>query len=480
MTTDEPDPVTFTVSLNENLPAEMREGFPLTTTVSYGEVKKITMHEDMAPTSTSSGSNRIERSKAIHIRTEGGKKVSVQGFNDNVRTTDGFVAFPCDAMRNSVFNRFEYMALSAGQRVGGEGIQKRSLFVIVPCDDQTVVRIEPTQRLTLSGLFDLPGRPSAVQVEPGSFATFTANSGQTILITHSDDLSGTIIRGRNPLAIFSGHECADVPADVTACDHLVEQMPLGMAYGRTFFFVPLAARAAGDLFRVGTLTDGTKITVTCVTSPGDVPKILEPMEEDSLIDRGEILTFRTPSNTANVASYKQSYCCLDATKPVVVAQYSIGYSADASLVGKPATEVGDPFMTIIPPVNQYINNYTVTSLEGAAGPFPYRYINLAIAAQFFDNTANSRQQIMVNGTVASPIDGYIPFYCSNNEICGYGAQVEVNRGTINIYHERPDYGLLVSYYAYQQQNSYGLPLGFEFTPFSGMQISCVPKTTLML
>ena len=98
MTTDEPDPVTFTVSLNENLPAEMREGFPLTTTVSYGEVKKITMHEDMAPTSTSSGSNRIERSKAIHIRTEGGEKVSVQGFNDNVRNTDGFVAFPCDAL----------------------------------------------------------------------------------------------------------------------------------------------------------------------------------------------------------------------------------------------------------------------------------------------------------------------------------------------------------------------------------------------
>ena len=138
---------------------------------------------------------------------------------------------------------------------------------------------------------------------------------------------------------------------------------------------------------------------------------------------------RTPSNTANVASYKQSYCCLDSTKPVVVAQYSIGYSSDANLVGKPATEVGDPFMTIIPPVNQYINNYTVTSLEGAAGPFAYWYINLAIAAQFFDNTANSRQQSMVNGTVASPIDGYIPFYCSNNEICGYGAQVEVNRGT---------------------------------------------------
>ena len=87
-------------------------------------------------------------------------------------------------------------------------------------------------------------------------------------------------------------------------------MPLGMAYGRTFFVVPLAARAAGDLFHVGTLTDGTKITVTCVTSPGDVPKILEPMEEDSLIDRGETLTFRTPSNTANVGCCSVQYWVL--------------------------------------------------------------------------------------------------------------------------------------------------------------------------
>lgn len=465
VSTDEPEPVTFTVSLNENLPDELKEGFPLTTTVSYGEVKKINIHKDMAPTATASGTNRIERSKAIHIRTEGGKKVSVQGFNDEFRTTDGFMAFPCDAMRNSIFTRYEYFVLAGDQQAGADDPQKSSLFLIIPCDDNTVVRLEPSQTLDLS-LSDLPSQPPP-QIIAGRTGSFTANAGQTILIEHPNDLSGSIVRGSKPLVVISGHECAEVPLDVTACDHLVEQMPPGMAYGQTFFLVPLAARVSGDFFRVGTLTNGAEVTITCVNSIGDDPKNIEPIEGDSVINRGETLTFLTPRNEANNANYKPSYCCLDASKPVLVAQYSTGYSYDASLTGKPAVEVGDPFMSIIPPVTQYMNNYTITSFDGLAGPFPFRYVNLAIAAEFFNNSVSARQQIRINGSAASPLDGYIPFYCSNNEICGYGAQVEVTSGTINIYHERPDVGLSMSNYAYQLQNSYGFPQGYELTPISG-------------
>ena len=468
VSTDEPEPVTFTVSLNENLPAEMREGFPLTDTVSYGEVKKITLHEDMAPVTSAAGTNGIERSKAIRVQTEGGKKVSVYGFNDDIRTTDGFMAFSCDGMRNSVFNRYEYVVLSGDQRAGEDDTKKSSLFLIVPCDDATVIRVEPSQLLTLDGLADLPRPPSATQVGPSATttSTFNANAGQTILIKHPNDLSGSIIRGSGPLVVMGGHECGEVPLDVTACDHLVEQMPPGLALGRTFFLVPIAPRVSGDQFRVSTLTENTQVTVTCVTLPGDEPKPLT-LQSEGRIDRGGLLVFMTPGNSGNVAGWKPNYCCLDATEPVIVAQYSTGYSSDSGLIGKPATEVGDPFMSIIPPVTQFMNNYTMTSLAGASGPFPFRYVNLAITSDFFDNSVSDRQQVRVDGSAASPIDAWIPFYCSNKEICGYGAQVEVNEGTINVYHEQPAVGLSASYYAYQQQNSYGFPQGFELTPISG-------------
>ena len=94
----------------------------------------------------------------------------------------------------------------------------------------------------------------------------------------------------------------------------------------------------------------------------------------------------TPGNYDNRLDYKPSYCCLDSNKPVIVAQYSTGYSTDRSLVGKDqisAAEAGDPFMSLIPPVHQFMNNHTVSSIEGSPGPFLYRYINLAIANDFF-------------------------------------------------------------------------------------------------
>ena len=109
----------------------------------------------------------------------------------------------------------------------------------------------------------------------------------------------------------------------------------------------------------------------------------------------------------------------------------------------------------------------MTSLSGSAGPCRDRYVSIAIAADFFDNSPEAREMIKINGTTVFPMDGYIPLYCSTNEICGYGAQFEVSAGTLNIYHEIPNYGLMVSYYAYQSKNSYGFISGYELTPVSG-------------
>ena len=466
VTTREPDPVTFTVSLNENLPAEMRAGFPFTTTVTYGQVQVIDLHEDMAPCTTSPGENSIERSKAIHLVTEGGRKVSVKGFVDDVHSSDGFLAISCDGMYNSLFSHYEYIILAGDQRVGS-----RSSMLIVPCEDETNIRIEASQTLALSGLFDLP-QPPPFRLEQGSLGSLTAHAGQTVLISHSNDLTGTVLRASKPLAVFSGRECGSVVAENSTCYYFVEQMPPGLAFGHIFFVVPFASQVSGGQIRVATLTDETQVTVTCVRSPGDIPSTLQPLEVDSIIDRGEILTYTTPNIAADSDDYKSSYCCIDATEPVVVAQYGTQYSTDASLVGRTiSSEAGDSFMSIIPAVSQYANNYTMTSV---AGPFPDHFINLAISAAFFNNSTNARHQIRINDDAVSPIDGFIPFYCSHNEVCGYGAQVAVNDGIINIYHERPDYGLLVSYYAYQEQHSYAIPQEYELNPISGIRYGVIP------
>jgi len=79
----------------------------------------------------------------------------------------------------------------------------------------------------------------------------------------------------------------------------------------------------------------------------------------------------------------------------------------------------------------------------------FRYINLAISSTFFDNSIAAQDEVRINGTAVTPNDGWLPMYCSNNEVCGYGAQVEVSSGTMRVYHERPEVGLGLHYYAYQ-------------------------------
>ena len=472
ISTAEPDPVTFTVTLNENLPEAMREGFPYTANVSYGEVHTVNLPVDIAlALGSSASSSNIERFKTIRVRTENNKQITVQGFNDDVRTSDGFVAISCDAMRLPVFNEFEYFVLAADQFPSPEDPPKDSLVVIVPCDDDTLIKIEPSQLLTVSQLADLG--PDRFRAGPGtshSSLSFTANSGQSLVIGHKDDLSGTIVRGSKPLIVFSGHQCGEIPYNFTACDHMVEQIPPGMSYGQTFFLPPLGGRVSGDQFRVGTLRDDTQVTVTCVRSGTDSPTRIS-LQGNGQINRGGYIKFVTPGNYDNRPDYKPSYCCLDSTQPVIVAQYSMGYNVDKLLLRKnqfSTYEAGDPFMSLIPPVHQYMNNHTVKSVDGVPGPFPFRYINLAIASEFFINTESDRNRVKINDTAVVPYDGYIPFYCSNGRICGYGAQVEVPKGTHTIYHEQHQVGLYAHYYAYQQQNSNAFPLGFELEPLSGM------------
>ena len=466
ISTDEPEPVTFTVSLSENLPEAMRRGFPFTGSVSYGDVYTATFHQNMA---VHSSTNQIEQYKAIRIQTQGGKKITVQGFNDNIRTSDGFIAFPCDSMTNEVFTHYEYFVLAADHSPSANHPPKNSFAIIVPCYNNTVISVEPSQIVNFSGLDSLPTPPTALEAGPGApveLTTFTANEGQTLLISHPGDLSGTIIQSISPIVLLSGHECGEIPLGMSGCDHMVEQMPPGLAFGTRFFLVPLAGRVSGDFYRVGTLTNGTRVTVTCINSSHEQPRSFQ-LENGGVINRGDFLNFMTPGNVKNQLNWKPSYCCLQTTNPVLVSQYSTSYSNDNTLTGKDNIDIGDPFMTIVPPVTQYLNNYTMTSLVGASGPFLFRYMSLSIAAQFFDNSAQDRQKVKLNDETVKPINSWVPIYCSGSEICGYGAQVEVPRGDIGVLHEDPEVGIGVSYYAFQQHNSYSILQGYELTPIAG-------------
>ena len=100
-------------------------------------------------------------------------------------------------------------------------------------------------------------------------------------------------------------------------------------------------------------------------------------------------------------------------------------------------------MSLVPQINQLMKNYTVRLVQGNRRASPF-HSGTPTLRKFF--------HIRINDSVAIPMDGYTPIYCSNNKVCGYGAQVEIpTPGTTTIlYREEPDAGLYASYYIYQQ------------------------------
>lgn len=56
------------------------------------------------------------------------------------------------------------------------------------------------------------------------------------------DLSGALVQASAPVAVFAGHQCAQYPANLNACDHLEEQLIPTQAWGRQFALVPLLTR----------------------------------------------------------------------------------------------------------------------------------------------------------------------------------------------------------------------------------------------
>ena len=446
VTTDEPSPVSFTVTTIL--------GGTETHTAAHGFVTKVDLS---AANFRVTGSRQFsERRKHIIVQAETGKSISVYGVNDEDTTTDGFLALSCDGMKiGKTFTRYEYVILSGEYDVMGDALN--SEFLIVPCEDMTNIDIFPTQLITVNF-----GRGSK-QIIVGGSGSFLLQTVGTYLINHRNDLTGTIVRSDKPISVFAGHECAQFPSTLTECDHLVEQMPPQTTWGTTYFLSPLAARESGDIYRVATIYDNNQVTVTCVDEgSSNTETILS-----TSLSRGGWEQFNSSYFQDTCPNFVPKYCCVEATKPVLVAQYSQGYTVDAQCTGDIGTQLGDPFMIVVPPVVQYLNNLTFSAVQGVSGSFLTQYINIAVHKMFFQPD----MIFLDDELVESNRNQWNLFYCSNGEICGYGLSKAITAGNHTVYHEMESAALGVSIYGFQQRNSYGFPIGMELQPLSGAYIS---------
>ena len=444
VSTAEPDPVNFTVTTffggNQN-----RNNYVAT----YGSATRVSFPADSVCITDSS-----QRDRAILVQAEEGKTISVYGVS-----LDGFLALPCDGMTVNNFNRYEYVIFSGV--VTSE--QYKSEFLIIPCEENTRIDITPSQLVTVEA-----DDFKTTQFGPNSSqsilsATWEDNNGNlpsagaALQISHLRDLTGTLIRSDKPIVVLSGHPFAFIGDSV---GHFVEQIPPHTTWGCTFLLTPPPITSY-DYYRVATVHDNTEVTITCVEEGSSVETSQQTLRTLNRVQGENWIEHSTTDTNQCIIPFHSKYCSLKASNPVIVAYYGIGYNSDCELVLETLS-----FMSLIPPVTQYLNNYTVPVInrDGVSGVPTLYYISISVYEPFFDPNL-----IMIDGVPFEPDrSAWQGIYCSDGEICGYGISKEINlqSGDRTVYHETKNAALSVQNYAFDVP-SHGFPVGMELQPLSG-------------
>ena len=446
VTTVEPHPVSFTVTA---------AGQSTSHTVAPG----LTVRVDLPPNSAYVTDVK-QSDRSVLVQAEEGKTVSVYGVNDVHQSTDSFLALPCDGMTVGNFRNYQYAIFSTEYEAGRSSEYKRSELLIVTCEPGTRVVITPSQRLTVD--FFVP----VIQFGPGlrrDSATWTDENGflpregQTLLISSFNDLTGTIIRSDRPIVVYTGHKCAQSP---TACGHIVEQVPPQTTWGYTYFLIPLSIRESGDYYRIMAVLDNTLVTITCVGEGDSSTEHTQfTLHKQQSHNWGEFYTHHRPCDS--YTRFVHKFCSLQATNPVLVAHYSDSYSDDLSCTDQ---DNGDPFLSIVPPVVQYLNSYSISSVETSTGPSHMTYISVSVHHSFFEPLL-----IMVDDEPLEPsANAWQPLYCSDDNVCGYSVVRPLSRGHHRVYHRRNNAAIGLQVYGFQHHNSYGSPGGFGLEAIAGM------------
>ncbi len=373
---------------------------------------------------------------SFHLTSD--EDVTVYALAHADKTSDAFLVLPTDALGKDYF----IMSYNADPyRINGSYSYPStpSQFAIVATDDSTMVEIT---RLTAP---TVDGPVSQVQLQRGEVYLIQSQ-------TSSDayDLTGSRVRANRPIAVFGGHQRVRLPLSdrsrgggtyISSRDCLIEQMPSVNTWGRSILLVPYPdppgdQKRSTDRYRILAARDST------VVYRDSVPLVV--LNEGQFYE-GELKEAAT----------------LQANRPILVAQFR---RTSSSNVQNPydSYDLGDPFMIVLPPTEQFLSNYRVvcpriyedsaiTSLYSVKREV-YKYHSVTIIAP-----DSAKATVRVDGRIV-PEHLFVPIPKSSYVYAWYRLDAGVH--TISA-----DVPIGIHIYGYGFADSYGYVGGMAFRRF---------------
>ena len=274
---------------------------------------------------------------SIHVTTS--TEVTVYAVIRDDNTSDAWIVLPTDALGTDYVVSTYASSAEADTTFFSRTFTSAfpSQFLVIATEDSTVVTVQ------------LPVNRSASA--EGDFRSVVLQRGDTYLVQayvsaqrQNDDLTGSRVRATKPIAVLGAHFRAQVPilTEQASRDCLVEQLPSTDVWGKRVVVPPLVPPtdirrvSASDVSIVRILASSTSTGLTINGNPVavlgagaylDVPLVNDPLD-------------------------------ITATNPILVT--IIDRSANRQ---NGAGRSGDPSLIVVPPVEQFLSSYRVTSIE---------------------------------------------------------------------------------------------------------------------
>jgi hypothetical protein len=377
--------------------------------------------------------NQCETTAPQHVHIEADRDVNVYALHQGDLTSDAFLVLPTDALGED-YVVMAYNSDTRFQTFGGlAGASTPSQFVVVAVEDNTSVEVQPSAPTVRN-----PGMARQV---------ITLNKGQSYLVqadprtSPNSDLTGSLVRATKPVAVFGGHQRALVPREfvdqLQSRDCLIEQMNPVRTWGKSAFLTPYPRSSnevliGYDLYRVLAGFDSTVVDIN-----GTVV---------ATINAGQVYEGRLDQAMV-----------VETSRPAMIAQIR----KTSSGAGQAGNRIGDPFMMLIPPKEQFLEKYRFINAQS------YAFDGDPGNPQVIDTIYREQYVTVVVPTVAvssvrldgQPLNG-ISFQRIGSSDHSFGIVSPgdgVHEITANTF-----FGIYV--YGYGNANSYGYIGGMSFRP----------------
>ena len=347
-----------------------------------------------------------------HITASSG--IGIFGVIEEEGSEDAFTALPIPPILDE--SKFEeYLVLAHANKL--LQTEFKSIIHVIAFTDNTRLQLRPTQ---------IASTKQGISLDKGNEVMIVSHRLDTLTLASSSDLTGTVIRADKPIAVYSGHECGNIPVYISSCSQLIEQMPPVRVLGYCYIVTSFMGRQDGSYAKFVATVDGTYVEAH---ENGEVLPIYGPLDQGMFHERyvgpGRVLLLKS-------------------SHPIMVAQFSPGAQLD---------NVGAPFMIVLPSLSQLVSEVPFYSKNNSDVNY-FHYITITVPSQYYDE-----DEILLDGdpihsnattTVQSPL-------CGNFTL----VSLEVAPGHHYLQHTTPGAGFLLSVYGFAPGTSYGYSPGLN-------------------